>query len=668
VKNKHKLVLALLISVISASFLSFSNASAKKSDPWKKWLDEVHLIMTKTEESVFHSLKTEEDRNRFQEQFWKARDPMLETPYNEYKIEFYRRLNYANTQLEGSNSDMGQIYILLGEPFEKINYSGYEDVVDCELWIYHAEGRPGLQPFMHLLFYRPRNFGSYRRFHPGLHNALDIISPGYSVQRASQGKAYQMIYERLPQLARATLSIIPEDSDPARGQSLTSSGAAITEIYTLPEREVEKKYLKNFAAFPGTVDVTYSAKEIGGKGFISISENKGFTFLNYSIMPDDIDLRRIADSLYAADVTINLRIEDLEGRTIHQMERNIHLEYDDVKKKAEVEERKLAFKDFAPIVEGEYNVSITFSNKAKEGYFVHKERISINNDTVPVLMGSKIKELESDNFMPFSSEGKKVVADPRLIFNKAESLEGLVFSEQKPTIHLRSFVDKNNTFEIKDIVKQGNLFVFRQPLMDIRSGNYYLSIKNETGREIYNKIIGVLSFDVKKPVEYERSEEPASRFNYIFVIAQEYLNKGEFDTAIEYFNKLPENLWNSTTLPVIARAYYANKNYEKVVELLEKENVVKNYSVLLFLGNSSLELKRKQKAAEYFETLRKYGDTVKLNRVLGAIYHSLGEREKAKVYWERAEKLEKSKKKNSFRLSYCLDLLYGDFCGYYWCC
>jgi GWxTD domain-containing protein len=624
-------VLALLIPVFFASFLSFTNASAKKSDPWKKWLDEVHLIMTKTEASVFHSLKTEEDKKRFQEQFWKARDSMPETPYNEYKIEFYRRLNYANTQLEGLNSDMGQIYILLGEPFEKRNYSGYEDVVDCELWIYHAEGRPGLPPFMHLLFYRPRNFGSYRQFHPGLHNALDIISPGYSVQRASQLKAYKIIYERLPQLARATLSIIPEDSDPARGQSLTSSGAAIAEIYTLPEREVEKNYLKNFAAFAGTVDVRYSAKEIGGKGFISISENKGFTFLNYSIMPDDIDLRRVGDSLYAADVTINLRIEDLEGRTIHQMERNIHLEYDDVKKKAEVEERKLAFKDFAPIVEGEYNVSITFSNKAKEGYFVHKERIRerirINDDTVPVLVGSEIKELESDNFMPFSSDGKKVLADPRLIFNQAESLEGLVFSEQKPTIHLRSFVDKNNTFEIKDIVKQGNLFVFRQPLMDIKSGN-------------------VLSFDVKKPVEYERSEEPASRFNYIFVVAQEYLNKGEFDTAIEYFNKLPENLWNSTTIPVIARAYYANKDYEKVVELLEKENVVKNYSVLLFLANSSLELKRKQKAAEYFETLRKYGDTVKLNRVLGAIYHSLGEREKAKVYWERADKLEKSKKKN----------------------
>ena len=155
-KNKQKLLLALLISVFLASFLSFSNGSAKKSDPWKKWLDEVHLIITKAEESVFYSLKTEEDKKRFQEQFWKARDPKPETPFNEYKMEFYRRLKHADTQLEGPNSAMGRIYILLGEPFEKKNYSGYGDVVDCELWIYRADGRPGLPPFMHLLFYRPR--------------------------------------------------------------------------------------------------------------------------------------------------------------------------------------------------------------------------------------------------------------------------------------------------------------------------------------------------------------------------------------------------------------------------------------------------------------------------------------------------------------------------------
>lgn len=100
--------------------------------------------------------------------------------------------------------------------------------------------------------------------------------------------------------------------------------------------------------------------------------------------------------------------------------------------------------------------------------------------------------------------------------------------------------------------------------------------------------------------------------------------------------------------PVIARAYYQNKDYARVVGLLEKETIIKNYPVLILLGNSCLELKKYQKAAEYFEDIRKYGDTVENNRILGAVYYSLGEREKAQVCYDRAKKLEeKLKDKNS---------------------
>jgi Tfp pilus assembly protein PilF len=47
-----------------------------------------------------------------------------------------------------------------------------------------------------------------------------------------------------------------------------------------------------------------------------------------------------------------------------------------------------------------------------------------------------------------------------------------------------------------------------------------------------------------------------------------------------------------------------------------------------------------EKAAEYFEQLRNYGDTVKINQVLGAIFLSLGEGDRAKVYFDRAKKIQ----------------------------
>jgi tetratricopeptide (TPR) repeat protein len=163
--------------------------------------------------------------------------------------------------------------------------------------------------------------------------------------------------------------------------------------------------------------------------------------------------------------------------------------------------------------------------------------------------------------------------------------------------------------------------------------------------EIYRKIIAVLSFHVEKPKGFEWSDPANFRFSYVFEMGQAYLNKGDVDASLRYFNRLPESLWNASTLPVIASAFYQKQDFARVIELLEKEAVVKKYSVLLMLGNASLKLKRLPKAAEYFEQLRNYGDTAKINRVLGAIYLSLGEREKAKVYMDRAEELEKKLKK-----------------------
>lgn len=639
-KNQKKITLLL---IFFTSFPCVLRPSTKKSDLWKNWQKEVDLIMTKAEKNVFKSLETEEDRKRFQESFWKVRDPDPETPQNEYKMEFYSRRQYAETNLEGANSDRGQIYILLGKPWEKKDFSAGERVVDCKLWTYKAEGRSDLPAFMYLLFYRPQNFGRYRQFHPGIHSALDIINPGLLLEITSKYEAYSFIRSYFPQLARATRSIVPAEGGPFPGPSFTFSGSLFAKIYRLPEKEVEQIYLNSFKSLEGTVDVSYSVKEIGGKGIILLSENRGFRFLNYSIIPDVIHMSETSENLFTATISINMRIEDLEGKTIHQQGRNINMEINDPDKKATLEKRKLLFKDFAPIVEGDFDVSITLSNKSSNEFFIYKERININEKTVPVLVGFKIKEINSNNFMPFSADGYKMLLDPRLIFNKTDSLEGIIFSEQPHHIHLTSLEDENNSIEIKDIVKQGNLCIFRQPLINIKSDKYYLNIRNEK-EEIYNKIISVLSSAAEKPMEHERSESSSSNFKYLFSLAQQYFNKGNVDKAIEYFKKLPEDQWNSKTLPSIAHAYYEKKDYEKVIELLEKENVTKNYAILLLLADSSLELKRLPKAAEYYEMIRKYGDTVKINRTLGDIYNSLGDEKKAKIYWDRAKKLEKKSK------------------------
>ena len=627
---------ALLIGVLS--FRSLLVPAQVTPDYWKNWLDEVEPIMTKTERAVFKSLQAEEERKKFQSFFWKVRDATPGTPENEFMTEFYGRLRYAENRLEGVQTDRGRIYIILGKPAEVQNFSGLEKVVDCELWIYRGEGRSGLPPMMYLLFYRRDAVGEYKLFYPGMNSALDILSSSMQGGRAALRGAYKMIQVSYPELAKATLSVVPDEADSAFPSTLNSSGQTIGMIFSLPEREVEKSYLRYFNSPPGTIDVSYSTKEIAGKAAVFMTENQGVKFLSYSLMPDRISTARTKDGFETAHLVFHLRVEDKTGQTIHQQEKEIRLRLDGPKYEAMLR-KKLFFSDFAPLIEGEFRIRLTYTNKTSAEFFVVEQDIVVNEGTPSLVIGYQVKEKNPESLLPFSLGSLKVLLDPRSIFSRQDSLEGLIQAGDPPELLLVDREKEGPSIDIREVSKQGEAFVFRKPLAGMAPGNYDFVVKIK-GAEVFRRTLSVLSFEFEKPLVFERTE-PLSYLTMLpFAVGQEYLNAGRVEKALGSFEKLPAALWNGTTLPVIARAYYLHKDFARVVELLERDQVEKNYPVLILLGNSSLELKKLGQAAFYFEEVRKFGDTAEANNALGAIYFSLGEKDKAKVYWERAKKLE----------------------------
>jgi hypothetical protein len=491
---------------------------------------------------------------------------------------------------------------------------------------------------MDLIFYRENNVGDLKLYYPGLNSPLDILSTSYMPRNVSRAQAHKIISSSFPELGRASLSVIPDEATPGMGS--LGSAATIGQIFTLPERQIDRNYLRTFRLAEGVVDVTYSTKEIAGKAAVALSQDRGFRFLNYSLFPEVIHTIKGSNGTERAQIVLGLRIEDLEGNTIHQQERPLDLKFDEKQKNLMLEEKKLVFNDFAPIIEGEFNVNLTFMNKTTDEFFVRKEKLSVSAGTAPLIVGYKVKDASSDHFLPFRSGQFKVSLDPRFLFTQEDSAEGVISTGQRPEVSLVSRDDPKNIIPIDSIEERNEAWVFRKPLQEVPPGNYNLRILI-AGSEVASQVISVLSFKVAKPLDFERSEPAESSLNYSFIVAQEYLNKGDVDLALENFKKLPAAMRNSTTLPVIARAYYLKKDYAKVIELLDKDTVAKTYSVLLMLGNSCLETKNLRRAAEYFELVRKYGDTANSNRVLGAIYFSLGEQEKARAYWERAKTLEK---------------------------
>jgi GWxTD domain-containing protein len=104
------------------------------------FLSKVQYIITGEERKIFLELPDSE-RAAFQEEFWKRRDPDPDTPGNEYKTDYFQRVDRASAMFHGEGragwlTDRGRIFILFGPPSERMTYpmeaSGY-----CrEVWYY----------------------------------------------------------------------------------------------------------------------------------------------------------------------------------------------------------------------------------------------------------------------------------------------------------------------------------------------------------------------------------------------------------------------------------------------------------------------------------------------------------------------------------------------------
>ena len=133
------LALFLLQFIAGCAMTSRAVRSLPLSD--QQFLSEVRYIITKGEKKLFPSLGVEE-RKQFIEDFWKKRDPSPSTDENEFRDEYYARIDKSNQLFrEGSSgwlTDRGRAYILLGEPERRNAYPSGYSFYDrpMEIWYY----------------------------------------------------------------------------------------------------------------------------------------------------------------------------------------------------------------------------------------------------------------------------------------------------------------------------------------------------------------------------------------------------------------------------------------------------------------------------------------------------------------------------------------------------
>jgi GWxTD domain-containing protein len=211
---KKVFCLAMIFAVIAGSTANIFAQDDKRKDPnekkkkeelksvYKKWLDEdVNYIITGDERKAFKALKTDEERDQFIEQFWLRRDPDPDTPENEYKEEYFERIQYANEKfasgIPGWRTDRGRIYVMFGKPSQieshpsggSYNRPSYEgggttSTYPFEIWWYRYI--EGIGSDIEIEFVDPSGSGEYRIARsPNEKDAL-LYTPGAGLTLSEQ--------------------------------------------------------------------------------------------------------------------------------------------------------------------------------------------------------------------------------------------------------------------------------------------------------------------------------------------------------------------------------------------------------------------------------------------------------------------------------------------------
>jgi GWxTD domain-containing protein len=108
----------------------------------RKYFNQIKYIASKEEKALFQNLNPI-GKQQFLLNFWKSRDPVPETPQNEFMVAHFRRIAYCEDHFPGGiHSDRGRVYIQYGPPVDiHRDFSGSMHNKPIEKWIYAFEGR-----------------------------------------------------------------------------------------------------------------------------------------------------------------------------------------------------------------------------------------------------------------------------------------------------------------------------------------------------------------------------------------------------------------------------------------------------------------------------------------------------------------------------------------------
>jgi len=561
----HRAWIAGLSALLAALFAIPAVRAAQKAvtpqlpETHRTWFEEdvVHIISA-TEREVFLKLQSDRERDLFIEAFWKQRDPTPGTPENEFKIEHYRRIAYADRYLgrdaprPGWRTDRGRIHIILGEPMDIQRFAGKSSTYDAEIWFYQGLTDLGLPAGFNVVFFREGGQGEYKLYSPVADGPQALLS-GYL-----GGHDYAAAYERLreyePNLAAVSLSLIPGETGTAYGRPSMSSDLLIQRIESAPARLVETRYAEKFLRYKDIVEVEYTANYIDSDSLIKVFRDPaGLYFVHYAVELERLSVNQY-EGRYTTTLQVNGRVTAPDGRLVHQFDKTVSLDLS-AEQLRDASRAPFDFQDLFPLVGGDYSLSILIKNGASKEFTSVERDLRIPSPGTAVqmtqpLLGYRAVRLEPEarRMKAFRVGAYQIYGQPDRTFARGETL-ALAFQlhnlpdDPAAAGEIRIVFLKDGQ-PFREIVRKPSEYaglpdvIEDVPLADFSPAHYTVRVSLiRGGAEVVSASEEFdLSFaeSLPRPWFSSRILPPASDPGYAEITGSQLFNLGRFDEARAY--------------------------------------------------------------------------------------------------------------------------------------
>lgn len=661
-----KKALSLFIVLAVAGSLAAQTKVSVKDLPeqYQDWLNLVQYIILPVERDVFLKLTNNRDRDIFIETFWKQRDPTPGTPANEYKDEILRRFRHVNkffgrsTVRQGWQTDMGRIYMILGEPMSIERFEASSFIVPCQAWTYYGDPQKGLPSLFNLLFYQRSGIGEYRLYDPFADGPARLLMNQQDIDPFDYQDLYEKIRDIAPTLADLSLTLIPGeysfDFSPSPRNTML-----MAEIFESPKKDVNPAYATHFLNYVGVVSTEYLTNFVDNEAVTALVQDPmtGLRFLHFSIVPKTVtmDYYEPKSQHYCNyQVNASLRVGD---NIIFQYTRDFPVYFAE-SEADRVRANGIAIEDSFPVAEGKYRLIILLTNTVGKEFTILEKDLVVPAETgLPRIdgpyIGYRFESYQREVHIPFKFMDRKLVTDPKNTFGATEDI-AILFNVANITEELR------NGGEVRTVIRglrptDPVVRSFAVKLSGVPYGRTLSVPQVLSARELepdyYELEVSLFSADgrtldtqketfiispraaVSHPIVHAKGFALANQFVYHYMLAEQAEKTGRVDKAAALYEKaFSLNPDYKIGLVRYVNFLLGTRAFDKALTLVDRlrEDDYQRFEYLSLRGKALIGLERFDEALkDLIEANKIYNSDVEVLNALGVTYRMTGQRQRA---------------------------------------